>query len=70
MATKEPSPKWWKEATVLQIYTASFLDTTGSGTGDLRGILRKLDYIKDLGIDVIWLNPIYTSPQADMGYDM
>ncbi|KAH8822854.1 alpha amylase [Flagelloscypha sp. PMI_526] len=70
MATKEPSPKWWKEATVLQIYTASFLDTTGSGTGDLRGILRKLDYIKDLGIDVIWLNPIYTSPQADMGYDI
>ncbi|KAF2650586.1 glycoside hydrolase family 13 protein [Lophiostoma macrostomum CBS 122681] len=62
--------RWWKEATVYQIYPASFLDTNGDGWGDVPGITRKLDYIKDLGVDVIWVSPIYKSPQADMGYDI
>ncbi|KAF2154916.1 glycoside hydrolase family 13 protein [Myriangium duriaei CBS 260.36] len=65
--------RWWKEAVVYQIYPASFLSTgTGSkpGWGDLRGITSKVDYLKDLGVDVLWLSPIYKSPQADMGYDI
>lgn len=68
MSSKEK--QWWKAATVYQIYPASFLDTTGSGIGDLNGIRSKLDYIHNLGVDVIWLSPIYASPLADMGYDM
>ncbi|KAJ8588351.1 glycoside hydrolase, partial [Rhizopogon salebrosus TDB-379] len=64
-----PHP-WWKSATVYQIYPASFLDANGDGTGDLAGITTKLDYLKDLGVDVIWLSPIYRSPLADMGYDI
>jgi oligo-1,6-glucosidase len=62
--------KWWKEAVVFQIYPFSFKDTTGSGSGDLNGITSKLSYIKDLGVDVIWLSPIYMSPMKDMGYDI
>ena len=62
--------KWWKEAVVYQIYPRSYKDTTGSGIGDINGITLKLDYIKSLGIDVIWLNPVYESPCADMGYDI
>ncbi|TYS46340.1 alpha,alpha-phosphotrehalase [Bacillus infantis] len=61
---------WWKKATVYQIYPKSFNDTTGSGVGDLQGIIEKLDYLKELGIDVIWLTPIYQSPQRDNGYDI
>lgn len=61
---------WWKKATVYQIYPKSFNDTTGSGVGDLQGIIEKLDYLKELGIDVIWLTPIYRSPQRDNGYDI
>lgn len=61
---------WWKRSTVYQIYPKSFYDTTGSGTGDIRGIIQKLDYIKKLGADVIWLTPIYQSPQNDNGYDI
>src|ERR1700692_5049307 len=62
--------KWWKEAVVYQIYPRSFKDANGDGIGDLKGIISKLDYIKSLGIDVIWLNPIYASPNADNGYDI
>ena len=61
---------WWKEAVVYQIYPRSFLDTDGSGMGDLIGIIRKLDYLKDLGVDVLWLSPIFTSPDDDNGYDI
>ncbi|RAP28184.1 Trehalose-6-phosphate hydrolase [Brevibacillus laterosporus] len=61
---------WWKKAVVYQIYPKSFLDTTGSGIGDLEGITRRLDYLQQLGVDVIWLTPIYASPQKDNGYDI
>lgn len=62
--------KWWKEAVVYQVYPRSFKDSNGDGVGDLKGILSKLDYIKSLGIDAVWLNPIYTSPNDDNGYDI
>lgn len=62
--------KWWKEAVVYQVYPRSFKDTNGDGIGDLKGIIQKLDYIKSLGIDVVWLNPVYESPNDDMGYDI
>ena len=62
--------KWWKEAVVYQVYPRSFKDTNGDGVGDLQGIISKLDYIKSLGVDVVWLNPIYASPNADNGYDI
>ncbi|NOT46803.1 MAG: alpha-glucosidase [Acidobacteria bacterium] len=65
-----PNRKWWKEAVVYQIYPRSFKDTNNDGVGDLRGIIEKLDYIKSLGIDVVWLNPIFASPNDDMGYDV
>ncbi|NER15701.1 glycoside hydrolase family 13 protein [Spongiivirga citrea] len=62
--------KWWKEGIVYQIYPRSFNDTSGNGIGDLRGIIEKLDYIKSIGVDIIWLNPIYKSPNDDNGYDI
>ncbi|MFI5188324.1 MAG: alpha-glucosidase [Chitinophagales bacterium] len=62
--------KWWKEAVVYQVYPRSFKDADGDGIGDLKGVISKLDYIKSLGVDVIWLNPIYASPNADNGYDI
>jgi oligo-1,6-glucosidase len=62
--------KWWKEAVVYQLYPRSFKDSNGDGVGDLKGIISKLDYLKSLGIDVIWLNPIYSSPNDDNGYDI
>ena len=62
--------KWWHEKTAYQIYPKSFYDTDNDGIGDLRGIINKLDYLKDLGIDIIWLSPIYCSPLADQGYDI
>jgi oligo-1,6-glucosidase len=61
---------WWKEAIVYQIYPRSFKDSNGDGVGDLRGIIEKLDYIQGLGVDAVWLNPIYKSPNDDGGYDI
>lgn len=61
---------WWKKSVVYQIYPKSFLDTTGNGVGDLKGIINKLDYLANLGVDVVWLTPIYESPQRDNGYDI
>ena len=62
--------KWWKEAIVYQIYPRSFQDTDGDGVGDLQGIINRLDYVKDLGVTAVWLNPIYSSPNDDNGYDV
>ena len=62
--------KWWHDKVAYQIYPKSFLDTNGDGIGDLRGIISKLDYIKSLGVDIIWLSPIYKSPFVDQGYDI
>ena len=62
--------KWWHDKVAYQIYPKSFLDTNGDGIGDLAGILSKLDYLKKLGIDILWLSPIYPSPFADQGYDI
>jgi len=61
---------WWKECVVYQIYPRSFFDSNGDGIGDLRGIIQKLDYLKELGVDVIWLSPVYKSPNDDNGYDV
>ena len=68
--TDKAERKWWKEAIVYQIYPRSFKDNDGDGIGDLKGIISKLDYIKSLGVNVIWLNPIYASPNDDNGYDI
>ena len=62
--------KWWHEKVAYQIYPKSFCDTNGDGIGDLRGIISKLDYLKELGVDIIWLSPIYKSPFVDQGYDI
>jgi alpha-glucosidase len=72
-ATKSPKKKdgpWWKEGVIYQIYPRSFHDTDGDGVGDLPGVIEKLDYLSDLGIDGIWLSPINTSPMFDFGYDV
>ena len=63
-------PAWWKEAVIYQIYPRSFKDTDGDGVGDLKGIIEKLDYIQSLGVNMVWLNPIYKSPNDDNGYDI
>ena len=63
-------PHWWQNGVIYQIYPKSFQDTTGSGTGDLCGVTQRLDYLKTLGIDAIWLTPFYISPQVDNGYDV
>ncbi|MDD1514894.1 glycoside hydrolase family 13 protein [Priestia megaterium] len=62
--------KWWKEAVAYQIYPRSFMDSNGDGIGDIQGVISKLDYLSDLGIDVIWICPIYQSPNDDNGYDI
>lgn len=65
-----PQSQWWKNAVIYQIYPKSFADSNGDGIGDLRGIISRLDHLQNLGIDAIWLSPIYTSPQDDNGYDI
>lgn len=62
----EPQRAWWKEGSVYQVYPASFQDSTGSGVGDLKGIISRIDYLKELGVDIVWLSPIFKSPQHDM----
>ena len=62
--------KWWHDKVAYQIYPKSFMDSNGDGIGDLQGIISKLDYLKDLGVDIVWLSPIYKSPLADEGYDI
>lgn len=70
MSEMKQERPWWKESVVYQIYPRSFMDGNGDGVGDLSGILSKLDYLKDLGIDVIWICPVYRSPNDDNGYDI
>ena len=74
MSAQNDDPKhsrvWWKEETFYQIYPASFKDSNGDGWGDIPGILQKIDYIASLGVDVVWLSPMFDSPQVDMGYDV
>ena len=62
--------KWWQEAVVYQIYPKSFQDSNGDGIGDLRGIMKRMDYLKELGVNTIWLCPINASPMKDGGYDI
>lgn len=62
--------KWWHNKVAYQIYPKSFMDTNGDGIGDLRGVISKLDYLKELGVDIIWLSPVYPSPFVDQGYDI
>ena len=62
--------KWWQDKVAYQIYPKSFYDTNGDGIGDLPGIIEKLDYLKELGVDIVWLSPCYRSPLADQGYDI
>ncbi len=66
----ETRRKWWQDAVIYQIYPRSFYDSNGDGIGDLQGIIKKLDYLKELGIGAIWLSPVYRSPQDDNGYDI
>lgn len=65
-----PSKTWWKEALVYQIYPASFKDSDGDGLGDIPGVIAKIDYLHQLGVDVVWLCPMFASPMMDMGYDI
>lgn len=69
-ATQPMEQDWWKNAVLYEIYPRSFQDTNGDGIGDLNGITKRLDYLKDLGVDAIWLTPVYPSPQVDFGYDI
>ncbi|MFB5745247.1 alpha,alpha-phosphotrehalase [Cedecea sp. S5-13] len=64
------TPPWWQTGVIYQIYPKSFQDTTGSGTGDLKGVIKRLDYLKTLGVDALWITPFYVSPQIDNGYDV
>jgi oligo-1,6-glucosidase len=63
-------PAWWKESVVYQIYPRSFSDSNGDGIGDLCGIIHRLDYLRELGVNVVWLSPVYKSPNDDNGYDI
>ena len=64
------SKAWWKSSVIYQIYPRSFMDSNGDGIGDINGIVEKLDYLKELGVDVLWLSPVYKSPNDDNGYDI
>lgn len=66
----EKKEKWWKNAVIYQIYPKSFQDSDGDGFGDIRGIIQRLDHLEDLGIDAVWISPMYCSPQNDNGYDI
>ena len=70
MPTAARPDGWWKSAVVYQIYPRSFADSNGDGIGDIPGIVSRLDYLAELGVDVVWLSPVYTSPQDDNGYDI
>ncbi len=75
MSQNLDSLHWWQRGVVYQIYPRSFMDSTGNGVGDINGIIRNLDYLNDgtpdsLGVEAIWLSPIYPSPMADFGYDV
>jgi alpha-glucosidase len=69
-ATAASERDWWKNAVIYEVYPRSFQDTNGDGIGDLNGITQRLDYLKDLGVDAIWLTPVYSSPHVDFGYDI
>ena len=69
-ASHSDMENWWKNAVIYEIYPRSFQDTNGDGIGDLNGITQRLDYLKELGVDAIWLTPVYPSPQVDFGYDI
>ncbi|MEU6848206.1 alpha-amylase family glycosyl hydrolase, partial [Streptomyces sp. NPDC046716] len=69
-ATTREAADWWRDAVIYQVYPRSFADSDADGTGDLEGIRRRLPYLKDLGVDAVWLSPFYASPQADGGYDV
>lgn len=68
--SEDKKTNWWKNAVIYQIYPKSFKDSNDDGIGDLNGIIQKLDYLKDLGIDAVWLSPVFKSPQDDNGYDI
>ncbi len=68
--TEKPEIPWWKRTTTYQIYPRSFADSNGDGIGDLQGIIGKLDYLEELGVETLWLSPFFESPQADFGYDI
>ena len=68
--SSETNLPWWKKGVIYQIYPRSFNDTSGNGIGDLKGISKKISYLSSLGVDALWLSPIFTSPMKDMGYDV
>ena len=68
--SQEDLGPWWARTTVYEVYLRSFFDTNGDGIGDLRGIVEKLDYLRDLGVETLWICPFYASPQRDVGYDI